>query len=222
MLWTLFAKNPFQSLRGLMKKVRLCTEKTHDLFEALFKQDKQRVQELAKEISQIEHACDVMKKEIRTHLSKSVFLPVDKRDVIHVLSNMDSIADLAEDIGVLLTMRWMELPVELQKPFNDLLEASYRVVLAANGIIESLDRLYETGFSGPDAKEVLLRIDEVDALEHLADKAQDVFGKSLFVHEDELKPAALFMWIKIANKVGDLANSAERMVNHIRLMLSEN
>lgn len=87
-------------------------------------------------------------------------------------------------------------------------------------MIDSLERLLETGFSGPDADQVLIEIDEIDRLEHLADKAQDAFGKALFAKEDELKPAELMMWIKISNKVGDLANSSERMVNHIRWMLS--
>lgn len=221
MLWTLFSKNPFRSLKELMKKTTICVEKTHDLFDALFLGDKHQVHALAIEISQIEHQCDLLRQEIRNHLSKSVFLPVDSRDILHVLSNMDSIADFAEDLGVLLSLRWMELPESLHAPFYELLNRAQRVVIESGYVIESLDRLLETGFSGPDADDVLRKIDEIERLEHLADKAQEIFGKELFKHEDEFKPAALFMWIKIANKVGDLANAAERMVNHIRLMLSQ-
>lgn len=220
MLWNIFAKNPFQSLETLMRQVMLCASKTNDLFAALFAKDKAKVYELAKEISKLEHDCDLLKKEIRSHISKSVFLSVDRRDIIHVLSNMDAIADFSEDLGVLLTLRWMELPEKLQEPFNVLLYRSHLVVLEASQVIELLHRLMETGFSGPDAEEVLRKIDVIDNLEHDADKAQDIFGKELFAHEDELKPAALYMWIKIANKVGDLANAAERMVGHIRLMLA--
>jgi predicted phosphate transport protein (TIGR00153 family) len=220
MLWNLFAKNPFRSLKEHMKKTSVCVGLTVDIFEALFAGDKYKVSVIAKEISRTEHECDDLKKEIRTHLTQSVFLPVDRRDLLHVLSNMDSIADHAEDLGVLLTLRWMELPVELQPEFRELLQRSQKVVEESAYVIDSLDRLLETGFSGPDADEMLAKIDEIDRLEHLADKAQDAFGKALFAREDDFKPAALFMWIKISNKVGDLANSSERMVNHIRWMLS--
>ena len=220
MLWNLFAKNPFRSLKEHMKKTSVCVDLTGDIFEALFAGDKYKVSVIAKEISRTEHECDDLKKEIRTHLTQSVFLPVDRRDLLHVLSNMDSIADHAEDLGVLLTLRWMELPVELQPEFRELLQRSQKVVEESAYVIDSLDRLLETGFSGPDADDMLAKIDEIDRLEHLADKAQDAFGKALFAREDDFKPAALFMWIKISNKVGDLANSAERMVNHIRWMLS--
>lgn len=220
MLWNLFAKNPFRSLKEHMQKTAACVDLASDMFDALFANDKEKVTAIAKEISRTEDECNFLKREIRTHLTQSVFLPVDRRDLLHVLSNMDSIADYAEDLGVLLTLRWMALPPQLQPEFKELLLRSKKVVSEAVLIIESLERLLETGFSGPDADEVLVRIEEVDRLEHLADKAQDAFGKALFAMEDELKPAELFMWIKISNKVGDLANSAERMVNHIRWMLS--
>lgn len=220
MLWKLIAKNPFFSLKAHMQKTTQCVAKTKTLFEALFEGDKEKVTELTREISRIEHECDEIKREIRVHLSKSVFLPVERRDILHVLSNMDSVADGAEDLGVLLSLRWMELPSDLQVMFMEFLSRAILVVEASEGVINSLDRLLEAGFSGPDAQEVISQIDEVDRLEHVADKAQDMFGKELFVQEDSFKPAALFMWIKIANKVGDLANNAERMVNHIRLMMS--
>lgn len=220
MLWTLFAKNPFRSLKEHMKKTSQCVELTDQIFEALFREDKERVSVVAKEISKTEHECDILKQEIRGHLSHSVFLPVDRRDILHVLSNMDAIADHAEDVGVLLTLRWMQLPKDLQPLFLELLHRAHKVVAESAHVIDSLERLLETGFTGPDADEIRARIDEIDRLEHLADKAQDAFGKALFAREDELKPAELFMWIKIANQVGDLANSAERMVNHIRWMLT--
>lgn len=222
MLWNLFAKNPFRALQDLMKQVLLCTQKTEELFAALLAGDQTKVAEIAKEISRIEHVCDGLKQELRAQISKSVFLPVDRRDLLHVLSHMDTLADICEDLGVLLTLRKMELPAQMRQSFEELLSRSLHVVKESNNVIKSLDRLLETGFAGPDALEIIKKIDEIDHLEHLADKAQDQFGKSLFLMEDELKPAALFMWNKIANKVGDLANSAERMVNYVRLMLSSN
>lgn len=205
-----------------MKQVLICTQKTEELFAALLTGDQNQVAEIAKQISKIEHHCDKLKQELRAHISKSIFLPVDRRDILHVLSHMDTLADVCEDLGVLLTLRKMDLPPQMRVPFEELLKRSLEVVYRSGDVIMSLDRLLETGFSGPDALEILKKIDEIDHLEHLADKAGDHFGKSLFLMEDELKPAALFMWNKIANKVGDLANSAERMVNYVRLMLSSN
>src|SRR3989338_1783688 len=160
MLWNLFAKNPFRALQELMKEVLCCTDKTKELFVALRSGNQEQVADIAKQISQLEHHCDELKREIRTQLSKSIFLPVDRRDLLHVLSNMDALADICEDLGVLLTLRKMELPPKMRDSFNELLSRSLTVVHKSNHIIMSLDRLLETGFSGPDAIEILKKIDE--------------------------------------------------------------
>jgi uncharacterized protein len=218
--FNLFAKNPSTPLREHMKKTLECVEATRPLFDALYAGDKEGVKTAAKHISQLEHEADVIKHEIRSRLHSSVFLPVDRRDVLALLSGMDGIADQAEDIGVLLTLRWMELPPELKAPFEELRARVYKVVERAADVIDGFDSLVEAGFSGPDAETLMQVVDEVCQLEHDADKAQDFFGKQLFLHEDDMKPAALFMWVKIANKVGDMANAAERMVNQTRLMVA--
>lgn len=220
MLWNLISKNPFAFLKEHMQKTQECVHKTKCIFDALFLKDKEKVISLAKEISQLEHECDRIKQELRMQVAKSIFLPIERRDLLQVLSNMDSIADSAEDVGVLLTMRWMELPSELRESFDIFLQRTLDVVDESGKVIFALDRLLEAGFSGPDAEEVLGRIDQVDRLEHLADKAQDVLGKKLFEHEHEFPAAAIIMWIKIIDKIANISNAAERMMSHIRLMLA--
>lgn len=219
-LSSLFAKNPFTPLKEHMRKTHECVEETRVLFDALYRGDKPGLIESVRKVSRLEHEADAIKDEIRSRLHSSVFLPVDRRDVLNVLSHMDTIADQAEDIGVLLSLRWMEMIPPLKEPFDELRERVYDVVEKAAQVIDAFDTLLEAGFAGPDAERALALVDEVCRLEHLADKAQDRFGKALFAHEDEFKPAALFMWIKIANKVGDIANASERMVNQLRIMLS--
>ncbi len=219
MLWDLISKNPFSSLKEHMKKTQICVQKTKLMFDALFAKKQDGVKAFAIEISRIEHECDIIKQEIRIMVTKSIFLPIERRDLLQVLSNMDDIADSAEDLGVLLTMRWMELPDALLVPFKEFLEKTYIVVDESAKVIFALDRLLEAGFSGPDAQEVIERIGQIDRLEHEADKSQDRLGKKLFEVEDKFCPASLIMWIKIIDKIGNLSNCSERMMSHIRLML---
>jgi uncharacterized protein Yka (UPF0111/DUF47 family) len=58
-------------------------------------------------------------------------------------------------------------------------------------------------------------------MEWEADKKQLILAKKMLAMEDILKPLDIFMWIKIFEKIGDLANNAERMGNRLRLMLSK-
>ncbi|MCP4504073.1 MAG: TIGR00153 family protein [Deltaproteobacteria bacterium] len=222
MLSSLFAKNPFTPLREHMKKAFLCVEATDEIIRAHNEQNEEKLKDAARKVSILEHEADVIKHDIRARLHKSVFLPVDRRDVLEVLRSMDSIADNAEDIGVLFTLRKMEAfpNDELGKSFAELNLRVRKVVAHSVSVVDRFDALIEAGFSGPDAEAVIEAVDEVGRLEHEADKAQDQFGKMLFQHENDFKPAALFMWNKIANKTGDIANSAERMCNQLRIMLA--
>lgn len=222
LLLKLFTRNPFRALKQHMAKTTQCALKTRELFAALLAKDKNRVQQVVREISQLEHECDRMTQQLRFRLTQSVFLPVDRRDLFGLLHHMDDIADAAEDIGVLLSLRWMELPQQLRGCFEDFLESALRTVQESRGVIDALEELFESGFSGPESKTVLDQIDAIGKLEHQADKKQETFGRELFVFEDDLKPAALLMWLKIGAKVGDLANCSEHMVGHVRFMLSPN
>ena len=73
-LMKLFSQNPFRSLHDHMEKTMECVEKVEKLFEALFLGDKDLVHSLSREISALEHDCDIIKQEIRAHLRKSALL----------------------------------------------------------------------------------------------------------------------------------------------------
>ena len=220
LLLKLFTRNPFRALKQHMEKTTQCAFKTRELFRALLAKNKDKVCQIVKEISQLEHECDCMTQKLRSRLTQSVFLPVERRDLFGLLHYMDDIADAAEDIGVLLSLRWMEMPQEIQGFFQDFLEIALQTVQESRNVVDALEELFESGFSGPESKTVLEQIDAVGKLEHQADKKQEIFARELFLFEDQLKPAALFMWLKIGVKVGDLANCSERMVGHVRFMLS--
>jgi len=220
LLASLFAKNPFTPLREHMRKTLECVDALDSLFDAMLASDQAQVREVSRKISQLEHEADLIKHEIRARLSTSVFLPVNRREVLDILHHLDSIADAAEDLGVLLTMRPMELPAPLRDPFTELRRRVDSTVRRSGDTMAAMDQLLESGFSGKDAAAALRLVDEVSRLEHEADKAQDVFAKALFAHEDDLKPAALFMWIKIGEKLGELANCSERMTNLLRVILA--
>ena len=93
-------------------------------------------------------------------------------------------------------------------------------VRQAISVVDRLDALALAGFSGPEAADVIRMIDELGRLEHAADIVQDDLARRLFSIEDRIKPGSLLIWNKIFNKVGDMANHAERMGNRTRLFLA--
>lgn len=219
-IFGIFAKSPFPYLREMAEKVQICADEVPKLFEAFFEGDYDQVLAIAENISHLEHEVDIVKTRIRDSMPKTLFLPVDRRDLLDVLASLDAIADCAEDVGILFTLRRMEPHEELIKPLKKLVRRVGKTVEKAVEIVDALEILADVGFTGPEADRVLALIDELNRLEHEADIVQDDLARTLFKIEDQIKPGSLMLWNKIFNKVGDMANSAEKMGNRLRLFLS--
>lgn len=217
----LFAESPFGPLQELAQRVQTCAHEVPALFDALFEGDYEAVHKKAEEISDLEHQADLAKDKVRDRLPKTIFLPVDRRDLLDVISILDAVADCSEDVGILFTLRRMEPHDELVEPLKKLLRRVMKVVDKAVELIDRLDVLVDAGFQGPEAARVQEMIDELNRLEHEADIVQDDLARRLFSLEDEIKPGSLFIWNKILNKVGDIANTAEKMGNRLRLFVAQ-
>src|SRR2546425_1045867 len=140
----LFGKSPFAPLQSHIQKVALCMKKLSSIFESLHKMDAEKIEKLVAELSQLEHEADLTKNDIRNHLPKSLFLPIDRAHFLEILSIQDSIADEAEAIGILLTLRPLEAFDNFHADILALYKKSEESFLSAKRIIEEIDELLES------------------------------------------------------------------------------
>ena len=110
---SMFARSPFKPLRDHMDKVAESVVPLKEFFEALHQEDYAKVKEIQQQVSLAEKEADIIKNEVRDHLPRSVFMPINRRDLLEMLDMQDTIADVAQDIVNLLTLRKMSLPKEL-------------------------------------------------------------------------------------------------------------
>lgn len=215
----LFGKSPFAPLQSHMKKVSLCIERLSDIFNALAKMDMEKIEKLVSDLSRMEHEADLTKNDIRNHLPKSLFLPIDRAHFLEILSVQDSIADKAEDVGILLTLR----PLESFRDFHENLVALFRknelVFLDAKQIIEEIDELLESSFGGLEAEKVKAMVEQTAYKEHEADKMQKQLLKHLFTHGDALSVPVFNLWMRLIEEVGEISHLSERLANRIRMIL---
>ncbi len=217
----LFGKSPFEPLHQHMLKVKECVSLVRPLMEAFIKGDEKKVEDFAQQIFKAEHDADLVKKEIRNNLPKSIFLPVARGDLLSFLKEQDNIADSAEDIAVLLTMRRTPVPEELKdelKKFVDKVLDTYEVAMTISSEIKILA---ETSFGGVEAHKVMEMIEELKVKEWEADKAQMEVAKKMFSIEKKLDPVSVMMWMHIFNELGTLANHAENAGDRMRMMLHD-
>ncbi|MCB0261694.1 MAG: TIGR00153 family protein [Calditrichaeota bacterium] len=215
----LFAKSPFEPLQSHMEKVAICVNKVTNLFEAYYQRDFKKLKKVAQEISELEHAADLTKNEIRNNLPKGLFLAVNRADLLEILSLQDRMADKAEDIGVMMTLKKLEplegLEDELQKFIDKNIEAANYV----HKIMQEMDELLEASFGGKEAEKVKKMIEEVAYLEHQADVLQSELNKKLYNMDSKLSVSSFILWNNILQAIASLSNNAEKLANRVRMLL---
>lgn len=215
----LFGKSPFATLLTHMNKVASCIEKLTKVFDMLVKNEEEKIEWLVTELSDLEHEADLTKNDIRNHLPKSIFLPIDRSHFLEILSIQDSIADKAEDIGILLTLR----PPEFFKSFGPELLALYQknieVFWDAKQIIAEIDELLESSFGGIEAEKVKAMVEQTALKEDVAQKMQRALMQQLFTQGESLSAPCFYLWAKLVEEVGSLSHLSERLANRIRMVL---
>jgi hypothetical protein len=215
----LFGKSPFEPLYQHMLKVKECVDLVRPLMDAFLNEEDKKVEGFAKKIFKAEHEADLVKKELRNQLPKSIFLPVARGDLLRFLKEQDHIADSAEDLAVLITLRKTRVPEELKEELKDFVDKVLVTYEMAMRVSSEIKLLAETSFSGTEAHKVTQLIEELKVDEWEADKAQMIAAKKLFSIEEKLDPITLLMLMNIFKELGILANHAENAGDQMRMML---
>ncbi len=219
-LGRLFGKNPFTAVNEHMLAVLACVEELPALFEALECHDKDAVVQQQRVIFELEQDADRIQRNLRRELSRTTFLPFDRRDLLDLLRMQDQMADDAQDIAGLAYERYMAVPSVVQPHLRPFVDQSVRTCRMMAGIISELESLADSGLSGPDANRV---IDIVHALydqEDAADEDGIKISKALFAEEDKLDPISVVFWYRMFQMIGSIADHAEVAAEHLELMLA--
>jgi predicted phosphate transport protein (TIGR00153 family) len=219
-LANLLVRSPLPQVGALMEAVGECVASVPELIELLIAADTAGLERVAREVSVLEGKADETKDELRTRMPVRLFLPVDRRDFLRLIRQIDAIANCAEDVGVLLTLRPYEVPDELAPLLREFVDSVMAVVASASQLVGMMDELMGSGFAGKAAEVAMAKAGEIGRLEHEADKLQDRCAKVLFRAEDSMSPVSIFMWTKVLNKIGSIANHAENIGDQFRLFVA--
>lgn len=215
----LFGRSPFLPLQSHMAKVAECVHMLPDLFQAIKDKDFIRANEIADKIADKEHEADLTKNDIRNHLPKSLFLPVDRGNLLEILSLQDSLADRAEDIAVLTTLKNLEWIGAFGEEYDRFLKKNIEAFDYAYSIIKELHELLESSFGGVEAEKVRVMVEQVAVNEHEADLIQRKLLQAFFQAENEMSYSTFHLWQRIFEETGALSNIAEKLAYRVRLTL---
>ncbi|MBQ0808033.1 MAG: TIGR00153 family protein, partial [Porticoccus sp.] len=168
-IFNLFGKSPISPLQAHMTLVVACAEKLQDFLGAAIANDWELGSEIFDTISKKEDKADEMKRQLRLQLPKSLFMPLDRGDLLDLLTLQDRIANRTKDIAGLMLGRKMSIPEPLQLQMIDFVSSSIEAGRQALKANNELDELLEVGFSGKEVDFVEKMIGELDQLEDKTD-----------------------------------------------------
>jgi uncharacterized protein len=215
----LFGHSPFAPLFAHMKSVSCCVHQLLALYDAIDQKEYEKQEKLAQEISKMEHDADLIKNDIRNHLPKSLYLPIDRADFLKILAIQDAIADKAEDFAVLSILKPLELLPIFKDEFKLFLLKNIETFDKAMLIVKELHELLETSFGGVEAEKVRAMVDIVAYHEHEADILQRRLLKKLFSAEDQLTYVSFHLWQRLFESLASISNLSENLAYQIRMTL---
>ncbi len=216
----LIGLSPFKPLQEHMGLIKACIAEIPGLFEALIAGDQAGLKAAKEKIFALEHQADEIENNIRAHLPKSLFMPVDRRDLLELLEMQDSIADTAQDIAELMMERDMSVPEGMAEPLMAYVNRCVDTCNQASIIIDELDELLETGFRGNMANRVEEMVETLSNIEDETDEMGMTLARSLFAQEDSIKPVSVMFWYQMIQWIGDLADYAEKVGDRMRLLIA--
>lgn len=215
----LFGSSPFAPLLTHMAKVACCIKELPALFEALLKQDLDLISKIGERISALEHEADLTKNDIRNHLPRSLFLPVDRGSLLEILSLQDSLADQSEAIAHLASMRKLPIPIEMESDFSQFCSKNIEAFGLARQTIEELEELLESSFGGIEAQKVKGMVEQIAFCEHEMSVVQTRLTKQLYVDGDQMPYPLFHLFLTLIEEIGKLARLSEKLGNRIRMLL---
>lgn len=219
-LSNLFGRSPIKPMQEHMAlAVQAATELT-SFFEAVTSDNWTLASEIQQRVVKFENEADEIKKQLRLHLPKSLFLPVPRTDLLELLTMQDRIPNRAKDIAGIILGRRMTIPESMKEQMNEFVRASVAAAEQALTAINELDELLETGFSGRELTVVENMIKELDVLEEKADHLEIGVRTSLFALEAQLPPVDVMFLYNIIDWVGDIANRAHDVGGRLQLLLA--
>jgi len=171
-------------------------------------------------IIRLENEADELKKQIRSQLPKSLFMPVPRGDILDLLLVQDRIANRARDVSGLVVGRQMMIPESIQQDFIAFVSRNVDAAKTARKSIRELDELFETGFRGAEADLVIALVEELDEIENDTDAMQANLRQKLFALEKDLPPVDVIFLYRVIELVGEIGDMAERIGRRLELLLS--
>ncbi len=206
-------------LQSHMEKVVACLAKLSEIFSCLQEGQFEKIDQLAKDVSEYEHQADLIKNDIRKSLPKSFLFPIDRTNFLEILTLQDSIADIAEEIAGFLVIKQLQVPPEIKELLHQYINKNMDCAWDIKDIVLSFDQLIEASFGGPIATKIKDQVDVIAYKEYESNFLRRKTNKALFEIGDKFSTPDFILWMRLIEDIGFISHLSEKVALRIEMVL---
>ena len=192
----------------LFENLTETTLKMSDIFvNCISEKDLDKRSDMIKQIEDLEHVNDEFTHQIFLELGRNFITPLDREDIHRLISTMDDMLDLAEDVAETINLYDIRSMTQEARQLADICVACSERVKAAVGMLSNMK----------NAQALLKITAEIDRLESDADHVMRSAMAKLFREESDvkniIKMKAIYELLEtITDKAEDVANVIQGLV----------
>ncbi len=216
----LFGRSPFSQIQVHMEHVSECVHKMKFAIDTMMAGENEKLDDIAYEVSRLEHHADQVKIDIRNQLLRRFFMPINRPDVMDILSLQDELADTAEDVCKVITLKELPFHDDIRELFIQFVDQNMEAFAVAASIISELDELIESGFGGAEAEKIRSLAHNVAVAEHEADVIQIKLLKQIYANDTKMSIGQFHLWMRLTRILSQISNVSENLANKVLKTLS--
>lgn len=216
----LFRRSPFKGIQAHAQKVHECIKALDKAVLYYTEGDFEQADHYIKRVVELEGEADHLKGNLRAHLPKFIFMPVERSEFLMFLREEDAVLDYAEDVAVLLEMRRSEIPKDCRKDFVMHTKKVVDTVLALEIAVNNFVNMMEAKMSPAERERLKKMIHEIHRREWEADQVEFRLSKKLF-NSNSKDVIGIIHLLKVVDRTAQIANHAENAADRLRAMIAK-
>ena len=216
--FSLFYESPFVKLKRHADKVKECAQMFKEAVQCYVQQDYDKFEDLTEEVAKLESQADELKRNLRNHLPRGIFMPMDKFVFLDCLREQDHVLDDVEEALYWLSFKPMgKIPEDLVEDFLDLIDA---VIPAIEKMPDMSERalIYFRNSTEENRNKLKSIVREVYQAEKEADHLEHELKKRAFAALKD--PVEIYHIVRLVEIVGDICDHAQNTSDRMRTMIA--
>ena len=216
--FSLFYESPFIKLKNHADKVKECAWMFKEAVHCYVQQDCDKFEDLTEEVAKLESQADELKRNLRNHLPRGIFMPMDKFVFLDCLREQDHVVDDVEEALYWLSFKPMgKIPEDLVEDFLDLVDAVIPAIEKMPDMSEQA-LVYFKNSTEENRNKLKSIVREIYQAEKEADHLEHELKKRAFAVLKD--PVEIYHIVRLVEIVGDICDHAQNASDRMRTMIA--